>query len=98
MLSRCTNPNSDSWADYGGRGISVCERWRDYPAFLADMGRKPSASHSIDRVDVNGNYQPGNCRWSTKGEQVRNRRPFKVGKLARFTVDELRAELKRRGA
>lgn len=97
MMSRCNNPNHDSWASYGGRGIGVCDRWRSYRNFLADMGRKPTAAHSIERVDVNGNYDPANCRWATKKEQVANRRPFKTGRIESFTDAELMAELRRRG-
>jgi hypothetical protein len=74
ILSRCYNANVPVYADYGGRGIQVCERWRaDFSAFLADMGPRPPG-HSIDRLDVNGDYEPGNCRWATPTEQGRNRR------------------------
>lgn len=98
MISRCTNKNLGAmWGDYGGRGITVCERWRSYPNFLADMGRKPTPSHTIDRKDVNGNYEPGNCRWATKKEQVANRRPFKVTRIESFSDGELLKELQRRG-
>lgn len=76
MIGRCENPNVDRYPHYGGRGISVCKKWREsFEAFLADMGRKPSPDHSIDRKNVNGNYEPGNCRWATDSEQQQNKRP-----------------------
>lgn len=97
MMSRCQNPNSDSWENYGGRGISVCDRWQSYENFLADMGRKPSPTYSIDRYpNNNGNYEPENCRWASKKEQTANRRPFKTGKIQSFSDTELLAELSRR--
>lgn len=74
MLSRCNNPKSTSYEYYGGRGIRVCNRWADsFEAFYADMGPKPSPDHSIDRRNVNRNYEPGNCRWATPTEQARNK-------------------------
>jgi len=75
MKDRCYNQNCNRYYLYGGRGIKVCERWRNsYVAFLKDMGRKPSHIHSIDRLDTNGNYEPSNCKWSTPKEQANNRR------------------------
>lgn len=72
MWNRCTNPITSRYERYGGRGITVCARWLSFENFLEDMGSRPSAKHSIERGDVNGNYEPGNCRWATKKEQSRN--------------------------
>jgi hypothetical protein len=77
MKTRCYNPRSSRWEHYGARGISVCERWQDFENFYEDMGNRPSPEHSIDRIDVNGNYEPSNVRWATRSEQMKNRRPFK---------------------
>jgi hypothetical protein len=72
---RCYNPNTWNFHNYGGRGISMCDRWRNsFEAFYADMGPRPSAQHSIDRINNDGNYEPDNCRWSTRKEQRANRR------------------------
>ena len=76
MKSRCTNKNVPGAKNYMLRGISVCERWANsFAAFLEDMGPRPSPIHSLDRINNNGNYEPGNCKWSTKREQALNRRP-----------------------
>jgi hypothetical protein len=75
MRLRCTDPSNPAYPDYGGRGISVCERWMDSPeAFISDMGTKPSQEYEIDRINNHGNYEPGNCRWTTRKENCRNRR------------------------
>jgi hypothetical protein len=74
MWRRCTNPKHKSYADYGGRGIRVCDRWKDFSKFLEDMGLKPGRGFSIDRIENQGNYEPGNCKWSTPKQQAGNRR------------------------
>lgn len=76
MKKRCSNPKNAGYPNYGGRGISVCSRWREsFEAFISDMGWRPAAGLQIDRIDNDGNYEPANCRWTTRSENCRNRRP-----------------------
>lgn len=78
MRSRCSNVNNKRWRDYGGRGISVCRRWELFENFYADMGARPGAGYSIDRINNNGNYEPGNCRWATDLQQRMNSRSVRI--------------------
>jgi hypothetical protein len=73
MMQRCYNQKNVRYGRYGGRGIVVCEEWGDFRNFYKDMGDKPSPDHSIDRINNDGNYEPGNCRWATRSEQQRNK-------------------------
>ena len=77
MLTRCYNKKSNNWNDYGGRGISVCQRWRDtFANFFDDLGERPVGKF-LDRINNDGNYEPGNVKWSTRKENNNNRRPRK---------------------
>jgi hypothetical protein len=92
MKQRCLNTNAPNFADYGGRGIEVCERWVDFANFYADMG-DPSPGHSLDRYPNNdGNYEPGNCRWADKKQQANNRRKRSIA-VWRASTQELIEEL-----
>lgn len=98
MKDRCFSTRHPAFDNYGGRGITICERWlckKGFENFLSDMGYKPSRRHSIDRINVNGNYGPENCRWSTRSEQAFNRRKTKA--IENFSDAEILAEMARRG-
>jgi hypothetical protein len=92
MITRCERPKSRGYENYGGRGISVCKEWREsFERFFWDMGIRPSDSHSLDRIDSNGNYEPSNCRWATKTEQSRNVRAAKTNSTGVKGVQKLKS-------
>jgi len=106
ILERCRNKKNEQYPNYGSRGISVCDRWDpqkggSFTNFLQDVGLRPEgrtgkrATYSIDRINVDGNYEPGNVRWATSKEQAANRR--KSTRIELFTNEELFAEIKKRG-
>jgi hypothetical protein len=84
MKSRCGNENNPKFRYWGGRGITICERWKNsFANFLADMGPKPDPALMLDRINNDGNYEPGNCRWATRSQQMLNRRPWKFWKQSK---------------
>jgi hypothetical protein len=85
MISRCNNPKASGYAYYGGRGITVCKRWHDYKKFIADMGLRPSAEYSLDRINSDKPYSPSNCRWATRSEQQKNKTTTKLYTDGKFT-------------
>lgn len=74
IVQRCTDANAPIYRYYGGRGVTICDRWRSFEAFLADVGFKPNPTVSLDRIDNDRGYEPGNVRWASKRDQARNRR------------------------
>lgn len=91
MRRRCRDPHHKDYHRYGARGISVCDRWQDFWAFVEDIGPRPSQRHTVDRVNVDGPYAPENCRWATPSQQARNQRTTVLN-------EEIAAEIKRRAA
>lgn len=103
MIDRCTLESVEQYPNYGGRGITVCNRWKEgygnknsfgFLNFIKDLGMKPSPEHSLDRVNCNGNYEPSNCRWANRSQQSKNRRKFVC--LTGYSDKEILDELKRR--
>ena len=93
ILMRCNNQNHKSFKDYGNRGITVCDRWKNsFENFYEDMGSRPGAEYSIDRIDNNGNYEPSNCRWATITEQNQNTRTNAIKSIAQ--AEEIRTKYK----
>lgn len=89
MRDRCRNPNAKQYADYGGRGITVCERWEQFENFANDMYPKPTPKHTLDRVDNDKGYSPENCRWATRQEQNKNKRVYKTNSTGYGGVRQL---------
>ncbi len=94
MIDRCTNPQHPAYRYYGGRGITVCERWqKSFAEFFADMGPKHDPALTLDRIDNDGHYEPGNCRWATWVEQMRNRRPGGIKSKHMITLNGMRKSM-----
>lgn len=89
MRQRCLNPETTGFARWGGRGITICARWGEFKNFLEDMGERPSKEYSLDRINNNGNYEPGNCRWATRKQQIRNSRTAKIDETTAAEIRRL---------
>jgi hypothetical protein len=95
IKQRCNNPRAGAYPNYGGRGIRICDRWSsDFSSFIADVGRRPAADLTLERIDNDGHYEPGNVKWATRLEQRANQR--KCQRLELFSTEELLEELRRR--
>jgi hypothetical protein len=88
MRNRCNNPNDARFKHYGARGITICDRWSDFPTFAQDLGPHPGPGYTLDRIETDGNYEPGNVRWATRAVQARNQRR---AKLTKETAERVRS-------
>lgn len=86
MLQRCLNPYAFSYQDYGGRGITVCESWKSFANFLADMGLRPGEDYTLERIDNTLGYSPKNCKWATRSEQQQNKRLYKIRENSKLGI------------